>query len=94
MSEQEDVWLSPYPPEAYGPGSVYQQQAHEIHETHAMDGTVTILERQDDAEGHADIFWPCGTEWGSAVPRQATEDEVARGVLSALVHLDLVNKRV
>lgn len=87
IEEQKDVWLTPLQPDTYGPGASYHQIAHEIHETDAVDGTVTILERRDDAEGHANIYWPAGTEWGSAVPRPATNEEVMIGVTKALEFL-------
>lgn len=87
VDEQKDVWLTPLSPETFVPGTFYIQSAHEIHETDAVDGTVTILERQDDAEGHANIYWPAGTEWGTAVPRPATDAEIIQGVKKALEFL-------
>jgi len=70
-------------PELYGPGDVYSQKAHEIHETLFKDGTVTINERVGDT-GIADVYWPWGTDWVDAIPRPATRDEVASTVGDSL----------
>jgi hypothetical protein len=66
-------------PELYGPGDMYSQKAHEIHETFFKDGSVTINERVGDT-GIADVYWPYGTDWVDAIPRPATRDEVASAV--------------
>lgn len=69
--------LTPERPEIYKPGDEYGQQAFEIHETIYSDGTVTLNERTRVGDGeHARVFWPFGTEWVDAEPRQATEEEV------------------
>lgn len=69
--------------EIYDPGETYSQKADEIHETIFDDGTVTLNERVGDTE-HARVFWPYGTEWVDAIPREATRTEVADAVLASL----------
>lgn len=77
VTEPEQVRLKGQPVEFYDEGMVYTQRAHEIHTTDAQEGTVTLMERnQDGPMGEADVFWPYGTTWGDAKPRPATEDEV------------------
>jgi len=77
LSQQESEW--------YGPGEIYTQQAQEIHRTDAEDGTVTIMERKEDVvEGYADVYWPSGTEWGTAKPRAAMPEEIRRVVGNVL----------
>ncbi len=70
--------------ETYGPGDTYSQLANEIHRTDADDGTVTLMLRQEDENGQADVYWPAGTEWGTAKPRAATPEEVSATVTKAL----------
>jgi hypothetical protein len=75
--------LMPRALEHYKPGDMYEQEAHEIHETIFADGTVTLNERVGDTE-RARVFWPYGTEWVDAMPRMATKTEVADTVLRSL----------
>lgn len=64
--------------ESYQPGDTYRQSAEEIHASLYEDGTVTLNDRRRRPDGeHARVFWPDGTEWVDAEPRQATPDEVA-----------------
>lgn len=79
--------------EFYRPGDVYSQRADEIHQTDALDGTITIMRRDEDVNGHADVYWPLGTEWGTAIPRRATPAEVAQTTQRALPWLRLVTRR-
>lgn len=58
-------------------GDEYSQAPSEIHETDAEDGTVTLMFKRPTGIESARVFWPVGTEWGSAEPRKATPDEVA-----------------
>lgn len=58
------------------PGNTYSQAPNVIHETDAQDGTVTIIHKTPTNDDSARVFWPAGTEWGSAEPRAATADEV------------------
>ncbi len=78
------VALMASPSEVYGPGSVYTQHASEVHRTDATDGTISLMERQEDENGQADVYWLAGTEWGTAKPRPATSDEVHITVQRAL----------
>jgi hypothetical protein len=63
--------------EVYLPGESYSQRPEEIHRTVPVNGTVTIMHKTPSADpDSARIFWPAGTEWGSAEPRAATISEV------------------
>ncbi len=85
VGEPEVVKMRGDQPEIYGVGDCYSQLANEVHVSVPMDGTVTLIERifNDDTE-HAHVFWPEGTEWVSAEPRLATEEEVRKICLGAL----------
>lgn len=63
-------------PERLLPGDTYSQAPDVIHQTAATDGTVTIIRKEPTEDDSARVFWPAGTEWGSAEPRKATADEV------------------
>lgn len=95
------VGLTPEPTEYYYPLNVdynpldadfghrwYEQRASEIHLTDADDGTVTLMERHEDVDGHADVYWPHHCTWGTAIPRQATEAEVVTTVAKAIAKLE------
>jgi hypothetical protein len=69
--------------EVYDAGDSYSQRADEIHETDALDGTVTIIRRHRTGVDTARIFWPAGQEWGDALPRPATWDELTTTLKSA-----------
>ncbi len=75
--EPQPCMLSAELPRTYGPGESYSQRPEEIHETDALDGTVTLMRKRVTDDESARVFWPAGTEWGSAEPRRATADEVA-----------------
>ena len=84
-SEASDTFLLPKLfPERLLPGDTYRQAPDVIHETDAQDGTVTIIRKEPTPDDSARVFWPAGTEWGSAEPRRATADEVASIVAVAL----------
>jgi len=85
VSPVEHVELSHYPVEIYLPGDVYQQRAHEIHCTNAADGTVTLMARNEDENGQADVYWPRSGTWGTAKPRPATREEIEATVAKVLV---------
>lgn len=57
-------------------GQSYKQHPLEIHETDALDGTVTFMQKFPTNDESARVFWPEGTEWVSAEPRKASPDEV------------------
>lgn len=74
-------------PEIYVEGTTYSQKAYEIHRTDADDGTVTLMARDEDENGQADVYWPVGVEWGTAKPRKATKEEIAATILKVRVML-------
>jgi hypothetical protein len=80
-----DIDLMPRGAEVYGPRDTYTQRADEIHETHAQDGSVTIISRtfRPDTE-HARVFWQRGFQWISAEPRLATDFEIQMATGAAL----------
>lgn len=70
--------------EIYHASGFYQQNPEEIHETIAINGTVTLLERiPTHSDGFAHIFWPVGEEYGDAT-RNLSDDEVYAVAASAL----------
>lgn len=84
-SEPEQVYLSAEPPEIYAAGHVYSQEANEIHSSHPLDGTVTLIYREFlDDEDHAYVYCEQGKEWISAEPRAATPAEVGAICQNAL----------
>lgn len=85
VGDPDTVHLAARQQETYLEGHIYQQRADEIHRSLPEDGTVTLIYRQflEDAD-HAYVYWPEDCEWGSAEPRPATDDEVARIVGVAL----------
>jgi hypothetical protein len=79
------IRLRRHTPEVYEAGSCYEQKPEEIHETSATPGTVTIMRKTPTADGEsARVFWPAGSEWGSAEPRPATPEEIKQIVGTAL----------
>lgn len=74
--------------EVYLPGEEYVQQAHEIHRTDAEDVTITLMERREDVQGQADVFWRVGQTWGTAQPREATKEEIHRTCVRAIASLE------
>lgn len=69
--------LGKCPLETYGVGKVYSQRAEEIHSTTFQNGTVTLNLRERVNGDNAKIFYPVGTEWVDAAPREATPFEIA-----------------
>jgi hypothetical protein len=63
-------------PELYLPGMTYRQEPDEVHRTMPADGTVTLVTQERRDVDTARVFWPVGGEWGDAIPRQATYEEV------------------
>lgn len=66
--------------ETYQEGSVYRQEADEIHMSNPRDGCITINLRARIDPDEALVFWPHGEEWVSAEPRKATYEEIAEFV--------------
>lgn len=75
--EPQACLLSADAPRLYEEGESYEQHPADIHETDAADGTVTLMHKTPTDDESARVFWPAGTEWGSAEPRRATPEEVA-----------------
>lgn len=82
---QGDIDLHSLPVELYAPGDTYTQKSNEIHQSRALDGTVTLIERtfHPDTE-HARVFWRRGMKWVDAEPRVATREEIATVTQAAL----------
>jgi hypothetical protein len=80
----EKVFLIEEPRDVFQPGDVYRQNAKQIHLTDAEDGTITLMERHEDTNGEADLYWPEDSEWGTAKPRAATPEEVVAGINKAM----------
>lgn len=77
LSQPETIHLLACIPELHHPGDSYAQHPEEIHQTVPNNGTVTIMRKTPTADPEsARIFWEEGTEWGSAEPRRATDEEV------------------
>ena len=93
VAEPTKVHLRRLTSEYYRAGDVYSQQASEIHETNALNGTITVMRRDEDENGHADVYWPLGAEWGTAIPRPATPEEVQATVQRAHPWLTLAQRR-
>lgn len=67
----------------------YSQNAEELHETDADDGTVTLVTRKfRPDEEHATVAYPVGTSWVKAEPRVATPSEAAIAVGAALLRFE------
>lgn len=83
------VMLEALPFETYRTDESYNQDAQEIHETEALDGTITIIRRtfHKDTE-HAHVFWQ-GSGWVSAEPREATQAEVKYAIAAAQIQIVL-----
>jgi len=73
------------PVEFYFPSQSYSQRKNEVHESLAVDGTVTIVDRTfiGDRET-AHVFWRGNGGWVDAAPRKATEQEIRRVTARAL----------
>lgn len=89
------VYLLPEETEVYSanqapsiPARVYSQKASEIHLTDADDGAITLMHREEDNDGQADVYWSQGCSWGTAQPRQATQQEIRMTVAKALTVLE------
>ena len=75
--EPEIVRIRPADLEIYKKNDVYQQKAHELHDSIPVDNTVTIITRDylEDLD-HAYVLFPLDKEFVSAIPRPATRAEV------------------
>lgn len=80
-----ELWLDGSPPEFYTAGDLYHQAAAEVHRTIPIDGTVTLLERaMGEPLQETDVYWPRGTAWVSAEPREAQAYETQQSIEYAL----------
>lgn len=70
VTPMADTRLVPWSRTVLVAGEIYQQRASEIHQTNTINGTITLMERREDENGEADVYWPHGTEWGTATPRR------------------------
>lgn len=85
------VKLTGCPVEQYGPGDVYSQHHSEVHESAPDDLCVTLNKRERvDGSQHARVFWPVGSEWVTARPRNATAAEVADTLRDVIENWDRV----
>lgn len=76
MDDPTKVFLEHVGAEHYGYGCTYGQEASEVHDTVAANGTVTLVTRQFlPDKDHAYVYWNDG-EWVSAEPRPATSEEI------------------
>jgi hypothetical protein len=83
--ERGHISLWCMPAEIYNTGDMYQQEPTEIHMSIPADSTVTLNDRTRVGDGeHARVFWPAGREWVDAMPRPATDLEVAEITARAL----------
>ena len=62
--------------ESYREGDEYAQLAHELHDSHQLPGTVTIIRRTFRAVGELTVCRPEGAPWVSGTARPATVHEV------------------
>lgn len=85
LHESRAIQLIRQPVEFYYLGQSYSQEPFEIHESRPDPGTVSVMLKMSTTNAQdARVFWPAGTEWGSAEPRAATIDEVQQMTSHAL----------
>lgn len=71
LGEPVSAFIRSGPPELYLPGDSYSQEPSIIHRSIPQDGTVTLMERpQGPPLEEALVFWPAGTQWVSAEPKE------------------------
>lgn len=71
--------------EVYREGNWYRQEASEIHESLPDAGTVTLIRRQRTDRGDiATVFYPFGSQWGTAPRRPATPYEIGTACGAAI----------
>lgn len=88
VDELKKVWLCAREQEVYLPGDSYSQLPLEVHESKPQGIVVTFMEKSPTGSDLARVFWPVGTEWGSAEPRKATPEEVAAITAKALALME------
>lgn len=85
----EKCFLIEEPRETYVAGDVYAQRTKQIHLTDAADGTITLMERRDNENGQADLYWREWETWGTARPRPATPEDIVPVVARAIKMLEV-----
>lgn len=86
--DPQRVWLAEQRTERYFHASQYQQAPEEIHDTGALNGTITVMHRTGyTEEGRASVFWPVGEPWGDA-SRATTEEDILVTCAAALAELN------
>jgi len=70
--------------EVYNPGDSYSQDPGEIHESRAMEGTVSIMSKVGDDTGQALVFYH---HWADAYERTPNRIELAEAIEAALERL-------
>jgi len=70
--------------ETYRAGDEYAQQAHELHDSRQLPGTVTILRRRFREIEELTVCRIAGTPWVTGASRAATPDEVKEITSAAL----------
>jgi hypothetical protein len=70
--------------ERYTAGMTYRQEPAEIHCSIPTDGTVTVMTKFPTGDESARVYWPAGTDWVSAEPREATMAEIVDITQNAL----------
>lgn len=83
-SEVTPCNLYAHAPMQYDEGATYRQLPLEIHETDALDGTVTLMKKFPTLDESARVFWPADGDWVSAEPRAATAAEIEAITQNAL----------
>lgn len=76
-SEPESCMLRAVSEYRYIAGDTYSQAPNVIHQSIPDDGTITLMTKFPTDDESARVFWPSGSEWVSAEPRQATAAEVS-----------------
>lgn len=67
LGDPERMYLAAQPPEEYWQGDHYSQQKQEIHQTIALDGSVTLMERRfEGSKDRAHVYIPSGKQFISA----------------------------
>lgn len=73
----QDARLRVVSDKTFRAGESYKLYASQLHESRPEPGTVTLIDRTFGKDpDHARVFFPLGTEWVSAEPRQASRLEV------------------
>lgn len=88
VAPEDVVTLVRLPREEYFAGDIYHQTADVVHQSNPDDGCITLMERREDSDGHANVYWPANDSWGDAKPRLATRGEVLKTCQAAYLQLE------